>query len=455
MPQADLPYIPEYITVHLGTPDSNAENVTVPFSDYIKNVLSSEIYPTWPENAIRANAYAVISYALNRIYTEWYRSRGYDFDITGSTQYDQAYNKDGQIYENISLIVDELFDDYLVRRNSLEPLFASFCNGTTSTCDGLSQWGSVTLAENGLTPLQILQSYYGEDVEIVENAPVRSQVESFRGVPLSLGSVGNDVRTIQVQLNRIARNYPAIPRIPEENGIFDLQTEQAVRKFQEIFGLDQSGTVDKQAWYTIKRYYTGVKGLSDLYSEGISLQEAQLPFEENLTIGMSGGLVRLVQYYLRVLEYFNPDFLPSNFDGSFTEQTSQAVKRFQELYGLNPTGSVNFETLSRLTEVYNQLVGSLSAGYSGRRAKLFDGTTLTEGSRGQAVVDLQTYLSLIGQYYDALPKLPVTGYFGTQTEQAVRTFQQLFGLEPNGAVGPLTWLEIAEEYDFLVETEEI
>ena len=174
--------IPDYITVHLGNPDDTAApNLRVPFIDYIKNVASSEIYPTWPESALRANIYAQVTYALNRIYTEWYRSRGYDFDITSSTRYDQKYIQDREIFEPVSQIVDNLFNDYLVRQGFVQPLFAQYCNGTTSTCDGLSQWGTVDLAEDGLTPYEILQYYYGDDINIVFNAPTSQNLPSYRG----------------------------------------------------------------------------------------------------------------------------------------------------------------------------------------------------------------------------------------------------------------------------------
>ena len=165
-----LPVIPEYITVHLGEPDESAQNVTVSFPDYIKNVASSEIYPTWPESALRANILAQISFALNRVYTEYYRSRGYDFDITNSTAFDQSFVYGRDIFENISQIVDEIFNDYLVREGNIEPLFAVYCNGTTVTCDGLSQWGSVELANQGLVPYDILRNYYGDDIQIISNA---------------------------------------------------------------------------------------------------------------------------------------------------------------------------------------------------------------------------------------------------------------------------------------------
>ena len=182
------PFIPASITVHLGAPDEDAPNVTVSYTDYVKNVASSEIYPTWDNAALRANIYAITSFALNRIYTEWYRSRGYDFDITAVTQYDQKYIEGRQIYDNIAVIVDELFDDYVRRQGRVEPLFTAFCNGTTTTCDGLSQWGSAALAEDGLDAEQILRFYYGNDIELVYDALIAGVAESYPGRALRLGS---------------------------------------------------------------------------------------------------------------------------------------------------------------------------------------------------------------------------------------------------------------------------
>ena len=215
-----LPYIPEFITVHLGPPDSDAENVTVSFSDYIKNVASSEIYPTWPENAVRANVLAEISFALNRVYTEFYRSRGYDFDITNSTAADQSFVKGREVFENISRITDELFTSYIRRAGATEPLFAVYCDGREVTCDGLSQWGTVDLARAGYSVLDILRTYYGNDITVVDEAPVQGLSESYPGSPLRIGDVGNGVFLTQVRLNRIRRNYPAIPRIAAEDGVF-------------------------------------------------------------------------------------------------------------------------------------------------------------------------------------------------------------------------------------------
>ncbi len=445
--------IPENITVHLGRPDSNAENVTVPFIDYVKNVASSEIYPNWPENALRANIYAITTYALNRIYNEWYPSRGYNFDITNSTAFDQAFVKDRDVFENVGALVDELFNDYVVRQGTVNPLFTQFCNGTTSTCDGLSQWGTVELANSGLSPFQILQRYYGDDITLITDAPVDNIPESYPGTPLRIGDSGNDVKIIQNELNRIAQNYPAIPKISNPNGVFGVSTEEAVKSFQKIFNLNQTGEVDKATWYKIKRYYVAVKKLSELISEGVSLQEAELPYEELLKPGSFGSPVRLIQYYLSVIGYFNESFNIVPITGVYDTVTENAVRAFQEFYGLTPDGIIGPITWNKLKEVYINTISSIPSDFYNGRAKLYPGYVLSSGMRGQAVEDLQTYLSFIADYYNDVPKIPVTGYFGTQTENTVQTFQRLFGLEPSGVVSAVTWDEIAKQYDFLKLTE--
>lgn len=451
MPEVRYPIIPEFITVHLGPPGSQAENVTVSFIDYVKNVASSEIYPTWPESALRANIYAIISYALNRVYTEYYPSRGYNFDITNSTQFDQAFVRDREIYENISYIVDDIFNDYIVRQGTIQPLFAAFCNGTTSVCDGLSQWGTVALANEGRTPYSILQNYYGPDINIVENAPVGFTEESYPGVPLRVGDAGNNVKIIQTQLNRIAQNYPAIPKIQNTDGIFTLATEDAVKKFQQIFNLPQTGEVDKSTWYKIKQYYNGVKRLAELASEGISLAEATVPFSEELSEGMSGVPTRTVQYYLSIIAYFNGNLEPVPLTGYFDAATVAAVERFQGFYGLPVTGIVDNATWNTITRIYTETVSSLPAGYQGQNAKLYPGYFLSLGMRNESVTDLQTYLNLIGRNIPEVPEIPVTGYYGEQTQNAVSEFQRLYGIPVSGAVGPVTWYQIAREYDALVE----
>ena len=348
-----IPYVPKNITVHLGAPSSNAENVTVPFIDYVKNVASSEIYPTWEPAALRANILAIVSFALNRVYTEFYRSRGYPFDITSSTAYDQYFVNGRSYFDNVSRIVDELFNDYLRRPGFVEPLAAKFCNGTTVTCAGLSQWGSQELAQQGLNSTQILRNYYG-DVEIVPDAPVRGAQQSYPGTPLRQGSRGPFVTVIQTELNRISRNYPAIPRIPEVDGIFGPKTEAAVRKFQEIFDLDVDGVVGKATWYALVRLYTAVLSLSELRSQGQQFYAVNWAYPSGLQQGARGDKVRHLQYMLSVLSEFIPQVPEVTIDGVFGPATRNAVIAAQGFLGLPQTGVVDEITWD---EIYDQFAG--------------------------------------------------------------------------------------------------
>lgn len=443
------PYIPQTITVHLGRPsDTSAENVTVSFPDYIKNVASSEIYPTWPESAIRANIYAQISYALNRYYTEWYRSRGYDFDITNSTQYDQAFVRGRDIFGNISEIVDNIFNSYVRRQGSIEPYFTQYCNGTTVTCPGLSQWGTVDLANAGYTPYEILQSYYGDDIEIVQNAPVRTGTPSYPGYPLRLGDAGNDVQLKQAQLNRISRNYPAIPKISPVDGVFGQETEDAVREFQRIFGLTVDGIIGNATWYRIAFLYTSVKKLGELQSEGIALSELPQQYSQVLREGDTGNEVRIIQYYLAVIAAFYDTVPNVAITGVFDEATKNAVIAFQNTFGLTPDGIVGRQTWRDINRTYRGIVDSMGELQTG--VILYPGTVLRLGSQGEDVEVLQTYLSLIADTYTDIPKVPVTGVFGNQTQAAVIAFQNRFGLErQDGVVGPITWYRIADVYEDL------
>ena len=332
------PFVPQRITVHLGSPDSYAANVTVPFSDYVKNVASSEIYPTWDESALRANIYAIVSFALNRVYTEFYRSRGYDFDITSSTAYDQAFVNGRSYFENISRIVDELFNDYLRRPGFVEPLAAKFCNGTTVTCEGLSQWGSQNLAQQGYSSTQILRSYYG-NVEIVNNAPIRGIASSYPGTPLRRGSSGPNVVVVQVELNRISQNYPAIPKLASVDGIYGSRTEAAVRRFQEIFGLTPDGIVGKATWYALVRLYTAVTSLSELRSQGQQFYSISWEYPNSIYQGETGDKVRHLQYMLSVLSAYIPSIPPVQVDGIYGPATADAVIAAQRWFGLPEIGS--------------------------------------------------------------------------------------------------------------------
>jgi len=299
------PSIPQYITVHLGSPDSNAQNVTVSFSQYIKNVASSEIYPTWNESAIYANIYAQISYALNRVYTNFYPSRGYNFDITSSTAYDQKFINGRTIFENISNIVDDIFTTYIRKIGRIEPLAAKYCNGTTVTCQGLSQWGSEYLARQGYNSLGILKYYYGDDIELVKNTPISNIQSVYPGSPIRRGDTGDGVTVIQRELNTIARNYPAIPRV-DVDGIFGETTERSVRTFQQIFGLTPDGIVGEGTWNKLVMLYVGILRLAELDSVGVTIFGSSLDYPEALRLGDENNYVTTLQYFLSVLsEFYN------------------------------------------------------------------------------------------------------------------------------------------------------
>lgn len=344
--------IPNPITVHLGSPSSNAQNVQVPFTDYIKNVASSEIYPTWPEASLRANIYAIITFALNRVFTEWYRSRGYNFDITNSTAYDQAYVPGRTIFASISRIVDDIFNEYVRRQGQNAPYFTSFCNGTTAACPGMSQWGTVSLANQGQSPLQILRTYYPNDIEIAETDTVTGIVTSYPGTPLRTGSTGLDVQVIQAYLDRIRKNYPAIPRITDAPGVFGSSTDAAVKQFQSIFNLAADGVVGKSTWYKISSLYTAVARLAELDSEGTSLGIGTVPPGSVLRQGARGADVITLQYLLNMASRFYPSIPAVSQDGIFGSGTQQAVAAFQRTMGLDADGIVGPDTWRALYNVY-------------------------------------------------------------------------------------------------------
>ncbi len=347
-----LPYVPRTITVHLGLPDQWAENVTVEFPEYVKNVASSEIYPTWELSAIRANVLAIISFALNRVYTEFYPSRGYDFQITSTTQYDQKFIRGRNIFENISQVVDEIFNDYIRRQGFIEPLAAKFCNGTTSTCDGLSQWGSQYLAQEGYNSVDILKRYYGDDIELVVDAPVKDLSLSYPGTALRLGDAGPDVVIVQAMLNRISQNYPAIPKVYPATGVFNEATQEAVKSFQQIFRLTPDGIVGKATWYKMVYLYVGVMQLSELVSKGQTFIAVQFQFPGVLRQGDRGGEVEVLQYMLSLLAEFDVSVQGPAIDGIFGPATARAVREYQHLAGLTPDGVVDEKTWNSIYDSF-------------------------------------------------------------------------------------------------------
>ena len=439
------PTVPTEIVVHIGSPEEAGKTIIVPFPEYIKNVASNEIYPSWPEDAIKANVLAQISFALNRIYNEWYPSQGYNFDITSSPAYDQTFKEDSQFFETISQIVDDIFNNYIVKGEQIQPLFAAYCDGINTNCEGLSQWGSVELARKGLSPTEILKEYYGDNIKIIYNTPVTPNIPSYPGFPFRLGSVGNFVRELKVQLNRISNNYPAIPKIEEENIFFTKDMEESVRVFQEVFDLPVTGEVDKATWYEVKYLYNAVKEVADLKGEGILITEVEFPYGETLEEGDSGPYIRPLNYLLNFLSYFDTNIPMLNLTGEkFTEDTKEMVIAFQTIYDIESTGIVDKNTWNALVSAYNQTKEIIPEEYLYYEDKLYPGIFLSKGMTGDDILNLQNFLYTICEKTHQIPGVRVTGTFDELTEESIKSIQKRYNLPENGVVGPATWQKIIE-----------
>ena len=438
------PIVPNNITVHLGKPDENVRNITVPFVNYISNVASSELYPTWPRNSLIANIYAIISFTMNRVYNEWYRSKGYNFDITSSPIYDQTFIENRSTYENINNIVEEIFNNYIVKSGQIQPYFARYCDGRKTQCDGLSQWGSVSLANQGRDALSILKYYYGNDINIKYDAPVGDVLEGYPGYEIKLGNAGNPVLLIQRDLKRIRMNYPAIPDIKTDLGIYDEETVNAVRKFQEIFNLPVTGVVDKATWYKIKYIYTSVKKLSDLYSEGLSEEEATFLYEDEINYGDTGIEVEYIHYYLDAIAFLDPDIprLPTN--SIYNDNSRTMVEAFQKKYKLPVTGIFTYQDWKVLKDVYNSILKSFPREYQDYINELYPDYFLMKGSTGDDVKRFQKFLLEICKFDHSIPGVRVNGIFDDLTEKSVLKLQKDYGFDVNGVVGPLLWRKVVE-----------
>lgn len=432
---AVTPFIPETITVHLGAPSSNAPNVTVAYIDYLKNVAASEIYPTWNNAALRANILAINSYALNRVYTEYYRSRGYNFDITNSTAFDQSYIEGRSTFENTDQLVEELFDTYIRRAGFVEPLAAKFCNGTTSTCDGLSQWGSQSLSEQGYNSVQILQYYYGDDIELVSDAPIQGITPSYPGTPLRLGSSGSTVTTIQSALNTISQNYPAIPKINPVDGYFRGSTENAVRAFQRIFGLSADGVVGKSTWYQIIRIYVAVKRLAELQSEGQTWYNNTWEYPDAIQLGDRGLKVSHLQYMLAVIADFVPRIPSVSVTGNFDEATRQAVLAYQNFVSLPQTGEVGTIAWDAIYELFYAIENTVF-----QDAALFP---FEKAQEATTILQLQQQLRRLSDAYPSIPAPPSTGRLDKATRDALLAWQIYDNLPRTGTPNPATLRSIA------------
>ena len=439
----DKVIIPKNITVHLGKPAASARNVTVSFRDYIANVASSEVYPTWPEQALRANIHCQISLALNRIYTEWYPSKGYTFNITNSTSYDQYYVHGRTVFDVMVRITDDIFNTYLRKRGTVNPYYSEYCDGKSVTCPGLKQWGTVTLANNGRSALQILHYYYGSDIEIVRTSNIQSIPQSYPGSPLRQGDSGTAVFTLQRQLNRITKDYPFLGKLTVD-GVFGSRMAATVRAFQKQFNLTADGVVGRQTWYKISYIYVSVKDLAELTSEGETSNGTLSDGTWGGTVlrtGSTGSAVEQLQFWLNTLAQYDSAIHSVTVDGVFGSGTAAAVRAFQRKYGLTVDGVVGRTTW---TEVYDQFRSIQS---DNGTPNAYPGTALREGSSGQNVRLVQFWLKIARTVYTSLANVTVDGKFGAGTAAAVQRFQRYFGLTADGVVGRTTWQKLYEVYN--------
>lgn len=435
--------IPKNITVHLGKPAASARNVTVSFRDYIANVASSEVYPTWPEASLRANIHCQISLALNRIYTEWYPSKGYTFNITNSTSYDQYYVHGRTVFDVMVKITDDIFNTYIRKAGTVNPYYSEYCDGKSVTCPGLKQWGTVTLANQGRSALQILKYYYGNDIEIVRTSNIQSIPESYPGSPIKQGDSGTAVFTLQRQLNRITKDYPFFGLLTVD-GVFGAKMTSTVKAFQKQFNLTADGVVGRQTWYKISYIYVSVKDLAELTSEGETSSGTLSDGTwggTTLRTGSSGSSVEQMQFWLNTLAQYDSSIPSVTVDGVFGSSTEAAVRAFQRKYGLTVDGVVGRTTW---TELYDQFRSIQS---DNGTPNAYPGTALREGSSGQNVRLVQFWLKIARTVYSSLNNVTVDGKFGSATTAAVKRFQTYFGLTSDGVVGRTTWNKLYEVYN--------
>ena len=399
----------------------------------------------WPEQALRANIHCQISLALNRIYTEWYPSKGYSFNITNSTSYDQYYVHGRTVFDVMVRLTDDIFNTYIRKTGTVNPYYAEYCDGKSVTCPGLKQWGTVTLANQGRSALSILKYYYGNNIEIIRTNNIQSIPQSYPGSPLRQGSTGAAVFTLQRQLNRITKDYPFLGLLTVD-GIFGRKMTETVKKFQKQFNLTADGVVGRSTWYKISYIYVSVKDLAELTSEGETfsgtLSDGSWNFGSSvLKQGSTGSEVEQVQFWLSTLAQYESSIPSVTVDGVYGSGTAAAVRAFQRLYGLTVDGIVGRTTW---TELYDQFRSIQS---DNGTPNAYPSTALRQGCSGQNVRLVQFWLKIARTVYSSLNNVTVDGIFGSSTAAAVRRFQTYFGLTSDGVVGRTTWNKLYEVYN--------
>ena len=383
------------------------------------------------------------------MFTHWYRSRGRNFDITNSTQFDQMFIYGREIFQNVAQIVDGIFNQFVRRPGRREPFFTSYCNGTTSTCAGMSQHGSQALARRGFTPIQILRYYYPSDINIVQSTNFGPRNPgAYPGTALRQGSIGEDVRRIQLYLNRISGNW-WIPAIRNPNGVFGADTRETVVAFQRLFNLNPDGVVGPITWYEITRIYVAARNLAQLVSEGQRYSIGKAPPTVVLSQGARGEAVVELQFLLNFIGTFYNDLPYVVQDNVFRDTTRLAVIEFQTRFGLTPDGVVGPLTWARLYDVYRAIRNTVPLPPPASDIPPFPGVPLQVGTRSDDVRLMQTYLNTIARANPSIEILVVDGIFGPRTQAAVREFQRIFGLTQDGIIGQNTWYRIVDEFNLL------
>ncbi len=399
----------------------------------------------WPEQALRANIHCQISLALNRIYTEWYPSKGYSFNITNSTSYDQYYVHGRTVFDVMVRLTDDIFNTYIRKTGTVNPYYAEYCDGKSVTCPGLKQWGTVTLANQGRSALSILKYYYGSNIEIIRTSNIQSIPQSYPGSPLRQGSTGAAVFTLQRQLNRITKDYPFLGLLTVD-GIFGRKMTETVKKFQKQFNLTADGVVGRSTWYKISYIYVSVKDLAELTSEGETfsgtLPDSSWNFGSSvLKQGSTGSEVEQMQFWLSTLAQYESSIPSVTVDGVYGSGTAAAVRAFQRLYGLTVDGIVGLTTWTELYDQFRRIQSDNGT------PNAYPGTALRQGSSGQNVRLVQFWLKIARTVYSSLSNVTVDGIFGSSTAAAVRRFQTYFGLTSDGVVGRTTWNKLYEVYN--------